>query len=189
MIRLLSRFAPMVVLAAAVPALAVQLPSASGHYRIDPASHIGFHVGQVGGGGLSGAIPAVSGTFDIDRHDLSRSSVEVTLRPASVATGQARIDAFLRSNAVFDAEDHPQITFRSTRVVATGPKSATIEGVLTARGVSRREIFQATLTDEGSDRMGFHVTGDIFRSPYGMDVGTPIYSNIVTFDMQLQGVR
>ncbi|MFA6157909.1 MAG: polyisoprenoid-binding protein, partial [Mesorhizobium sp.] len=35
----------------------------------------------------------------------------------------------------------------------------------------------------------FHVTGRVLRSRYGMDVGTPIYSNIVDFDMTLTGKR
>ncbi|RWB26073.1 MAG: polyisoprenoid-binding protein, partial [Mesorhizobium sp.] len=35
----------------------------------------------------------------------------------------------------------------------------------------------------------FHVTGQVLRSRYGMDVGTPIYSNVVDFDMTLTGRR
>nr|WP_245294650.1 YceI family protein [Xaviernesmea rhizosphaerae] len=190
MINSLSRLTATLVLAAAPAVLALQPSYAANHYRIDPASHIGFHVGQAGdGAGISGTFPEVSGSFDIDRNDLAHSSVAVTLRAGSITTGQGRIDTFLRSNAVFDATNHPEITFRSTRVVPTGPKSATIEGILTARGQSRKEAFQATLVDEGGARMAFHVTGDIFRMPYGMGIGVPIYSNVVTFDMQLQGRR
>lgn len=190
MISTLSRLTAALVLAAVPTVLALQPAYAASHYRIDPASHIGFHVGQAGGGaGISGTFPAVSGSFDIDRNNLARSAVAVTLRPESITTGQARVDAFLRSIAVFDAADHPEVTFRSTKVVPTGPKSATIEGVLTARGQSRKETFQATLVDEGGARMVFHVTGDVFRTPYGMGIGVPIYSNVVSFDMQLQGVR
>jgi polyisoprenoid-binding protein YceI len=29
----------------------------------------------------------------------------------------------------------------------------------------------------------------VLRSPYGMDVGTPIYSNVVRFDMELKARR
>jgi hypothetical protein len=29
----------------------------------------------------------------------------------------------------------------------------------------------------------------VLRSPYGMDVGTPIYSNVVQFDMRLKAKR
>lgn len=176
-------------LALGTPALAKpDLPS-KGHYRIDPSSRIGFHVGQAAGSGISGTFPAVSGSFVIDPGDLSKSSVSVELRPESVSTGQQGLDAFLRSVAVFDAAEHPAITFRSTRVVQTGPHSATIQGMLTARGLSHPEAFQATLADTKDGDVAFHVTGDIFRTPYGMDVGTPIYSNVVNFDMQLKGVR
>jgi polyisoprenoid-binding protein YceI len=37
--------------------------------------------------------------------------------------------------------------------------------------------------------VAFHVTGKVLRSRYGMDVGTPIYSNVVDFDMTLVGRR
>ena len=37
--------------------------------------------------------------------------------------------------------------------------------------------------------ISFHVTGKVFRSPYGMDAGTPIYSNVVQFDMMLKARR
>ena len=61
--------------------------------------------------------------------------------------------------------------------------------MLTARGVSHEETFRATLIRRDGDRVAFHVTGRVLRSPYGMDVGTPIYSNVVTFDMTLVGRR
>ena len=166
-----------------------QLYAAAGRYTIDPSSRIGFNVGQIGGGRITGTFPSVTGSFDIDPQSVGRSFVTITLRPASVTTGQSRIDAFLRSNAVFDAADHPEITFRSSRVVQDSPTSATIKGVLNARGRSRTETFHASLIADHGGRIAFHVVGDIYRSPYGMDVGTPIYSNVVRFDMVLKGVR
>ncbi len=163
--------------------------SVGGTYCIKPSSRIGFHVDQVGGGGLDGAIKEVSGQFRIDPANLAHSSVTIDLKAASIATGQSRIDSFLRSNAVFDSDKHPDITFRSTRVVQTGPKAARIEGTLTARGVSRNEAFQAELARDDHDRVVFHVVGNIYRMPYGMGVGVPIYANVVTFDMELEGGR
>ncbi|GGE09052.1 polyisoprenoid-binding protein [Aureimonas endophytica] len=175
---------------AGLPALAASHAGAEPRsWRIDPASRIAFTVDQVGGGGISGAFPAFDGRFEIDPDDLARSSVAITLHPASVTTGQGRVDAFLRSSAVFDAADYPDITFRSTRVVPDGPKGARIEGVLTARGKARNETFHASLVERSDAAVSFRVTGDIYRSPYGMGVGTPIYSNVVAFDMVLKGAR
>jgi polyisoprenoid-binding protein YceI len=90
---------------------------------------------------------------------------------------------------VFDVEKFPEITFKSTGVTRTGEASALIDGMLTARGKTRKAQFVASVSDRTRGRIVFHVQGKVLRSPYGMDVGTPIYSNVVEFDMVLQGRR
>lgn len=165
------------------------LSAAAGNYRIDKTSAIHFAVDQVGGGGIRGVFPEYSGNFSIDGGDVGRSSVTITLFPKSVRANEGRMDDFLRSDAVFDVAEYPKITFRSTSVKQTGPSTADIEGVLTARGKSRPAEFHAALSRQGGSRISFHVTGQIYRSPYGMGVGTPIYSNLVKFDMTLNGTR
>lgn len=174
---------------AAAPCPADSLSSAGGRYAIAPSSRIAFTVAQVGGGGIAGQFRQFSGTFVIDATQVSRSSVSFTLRPASVETAQSRITGFLRSPAVFDVEAHPSIVFKSTKVTQTGPSSATIEGVLTARGITHDETFDVALLQHQGRHIAFHVTGDVLRSRYDMDVGTPIYSNVVRFDMTMQGVK
>ncbi|WP_421363182.1 YceI family protein [Agrobacterium rosae] len=171
------------------PVFADQLSSAAGRYKIDPASHIGFSIEQVAGPGIKGTIPDISGRFDIDSDQPAKSYVEISLNPASVKTGQARVENFLTSSAVFNIAAYPQITFRSKRVVQDGPRSALVEGILTARGVSRPETFHATFVEQQKGSVTFHVTGNIPRSPYGMGIGVPLYSNTVAFDMDLKGVR
>lgn len=176
-------------LSAVDAASADALSEAAGSYVVQPSSSIRFHVGQVGGGGIDGRFTAFSGTFKIVGNDVSRSTVAFTLRPASVSTGQARMDEFLRSDAVFDVDAHPAIAFRSTSVKRTGENGAVLDGTLTARGKSRPARFDVTVTSRSGRDIAFHVVGDILRSPYGMDVGTPIYSNVVHFDMQVAGRR
>ncbi|MCR4268174.1 YceI family protein [Nitratireductor sp. ZSWI3] len=171
------------------PAPAANLDDSVGRYRITASSRIAFTVDQVGGGGLSGSFPQFSGTIDLRDGALERSSVTFRLAPASVVTGESRVDAFLRSDAVFDVARHPEITFRSTRVRLIDASSAAIEGILSARGRSRPETFTATVVRRSGNAVTFKVTGNVLRSPYGMDVGTPIYSNIVRFDMTINGRR
>ncbi|MFB9911804.1 YceI family protein [Rhizobium paknamense] len=173
----------------AASASASQFSSAAGRYRIDPESRIGFSIAQVAGPGINGRFPDISGRFDIDADHPAQSFVEITLNPASVKTGQERIDNFLRSSAVFNVTDYRQITFHSSRVVQEGPTSALIEGVLTAKGVSRTETFHATFVEQKPGSVAFHVTGTIFRVPYGMGIGIPLYSNAVVFDMDLKGIK
>jgi polyisoprenoid-binding protein YceI len=170
-------------------AQADMLSEAAGNYDIRPSSHIAFSVAQVGGGGIRGDFGRFSGVFRINASHVGRSQVEFTLFPESVRTGQARVERFLRSDAVFDVAQFPEITFRSTGVAQTSATSARIDGVLTARGTTRPASFTAQLQERGSGSISFHVTGDVLRSPFGMDVGTPIYSNVVHFDMTLRGER
>lgn len=177
------------VVLASSPCFGDSLSSSGGRYAIEPSSHIAFTVSQVGGGGIAGQFQQFSGVFLIDPAHVSRSQVSFTLQPGSVETAQSRITSFLRSSAVFDVEEHPSITFKSTKVRQTGPRSATVEGMLTARGITRGEIFNVSLTQHEGRRIAFHVTGDVLRSRYDMGIGAPIYSNVVKFDMTMQGLK
>lgn len=171
---------------------AVKVPSldqAAGRYAISPGSNIAFAVGQVGGGGIKGTFGKFSGTFNLKAGDLAHSVVNFELKPESVSTGQDRIDAFLRSGAVFDSSRFDTITFRSERVEQTGPDSARISGTMTAKGRRSPESFDVKLTAWNGRSIAFKVSGKVFRSHYAMDVGTPIYSNVVQFDMVIQGQR
>lgn len=170
-------------------AAAPDLADAAGNYGITPASRIHFTVAQAGGGGIVGYFAKFSGNFRIDRNDVGHSTVEFTLYPESVKTGEKRIEDFLKSSAVFDTANFSTVTFHSTTVKQTGPDTAAVEGTLTARGTSRKERFSVTLLDWNRGSIAFNIRGNIHRSPYGMDVGTPIYSNVVEFDMNIKGQR
>lgn len=175
---------------AVTPTYAVSLSDAAGRYTISPSgSSIRFSISNMGGGGLKGAFARFAGTIRIGDTDIGRSTVDIVIYPASVGTGQDRIDAFLRSDAVFDTASEREILFRSTSVKRTGQTTALITGRLTARGRTFPEQFTATLAGLKSGRIDFHVTGKVLRSRYGMDVGTPVYSNVVDFDMMLSGRR
>ncbi|TPI07555.1 polyisoprenoid-binding protein [Mesorhizobium sp. B4-1-3] len=175
----------------AVPAVAaVALSDAAGSYTISPSgSSIRFTIGKAGGGGFDGAFGRFKGTIRIDNGDVGHSKVDLTIYPESVGTGQGRIDQFLRSDAVFDAANNPEIQFRSTNVTRTGDTTALVTGRLTARGKTFPEKFTAELGGLNGGTIKFHVTGKVLRSRYGMDVGTPLYSNVVSFDMMLTGKR
>jgi polyisoprenoid-binding protein YceI len=179
----------LLVIPLANSAQADTLSALRGRYVIAPSSRIAFSVAQIGGGGIDGVFRRFSGTFDLHPDNIARSSVTFSLEPESVATGEPRVEKFLRSSAVFDAAEYPVITFRSIRIRQQGSDRAVIEGALTARGITRRETFQATLVRRQGQTVTFHVVGDMMRSPYGMDVGTPIYSNVARFDMMLKGQR
>ncbi len=165
------------------------LSDVSGRYNIQPSSRVGFTVTQVGGGGIAGNFKKFSGVFSLNSSDISRSTISFTLYPESVSTGQARVESFLRSDAVFNSANFPTITFKSTQIKQTSADTAEVAGILTARGKSSPANFQANLADHGKNSITFRVQGKVMRSRYGMDVGTPIYSNVVQFDMMIRGQR
>ena len=165
------------------------LSEASGTYDITGSSLIRFSVDQVGGGGIDGRFTKFDGRFRIDGNSIGASSVSFTLYPQSVATAEQRMENFLRSSAVFYADAYPTVTFRSTAVRQTGEDTAVVDGMLTARGVTHREQFAVKLQGLKGNTIAFNVTGNVYRSRYKMDVGTPIYLNVVKFDMDIRGVR
>lgn len=175
----------------ALPArAAVSLSEVAGRYVINQnGSSIQFSIANAGGGSLKGDFSRFSGTIRLDSNDVGRSAVTITIFPESVATGESRVDDFLRSDAVFDVANEKEITFRSTSVQRMGDDTALIAGRLTARGKTFPEKFSVELAGLKSGNLQFHVTGKVLRSRYGMDVGTPIYSNVVVFDMMLTGRR
>ncbi len=165
------------------------LAEAAGNYQISSSSRIGFAIDQVGGGGIAGDFRRFSGSFRIDGGDVGRSSVQMTLYPDSVVTREQRMEDFLRSSAVFNASTYPTVTFRSTKVTQTSPDTAVVTGMLTARGITRQETFTVRLKDWDRNSIVFDIKGDVYRSRYGMDVGTPIYLNVVKFDMDIRGQK
>ncbi len=164
------------------------LEQAAGNYVIEPSrSKIGFSVSQVGGGGISGVFKAFSGSFEINGRDISRSKVTISVDPGSVDTGTERVDAFIRGKAVFDAERKPPVTFRTTKVTRTGDDTARLDGLLNARGIDKPASFDIKLVEHNGRRITFNVTGKIRRAPYDMQIGYPIYSNEVMFEMVFTG--
>ncbi len=170
-------------------AKAPSLDDAAGRYAIDGSSKINFSVDQVGGGGISGSFGKFSGTFQLDGKDIRRSVVEFSLFPETVQTGEERIEKFLRSSAIFDTKTYPKIVFRSTKITQTSDDTAEIEGNLTAKGMTKTEHFTATLTKWNRRVISFHIRGGVYRTRYNMSTGTPIYSNIVQFDMVVNGQK
>lgn len=174
----------------ALPAAAVSLGDAAGRYRINASgSTIAFAIPKAGGGALSGTFGRFRGDIQISGQNIANSRVDITIFPDSVRTGESRTEAFLKSDAVFDTANEKEIRFRSTSVKRTGDNTAVVSGPLTARGRTGTESFNVELKSLSGRAVSFRVTGRVLRSRYGMDVGTPIYSNIVDFDMTLAAGR
>ena len=92
---------------------------------------------------VRGHFKNVRGTMRFDPADPTKASIEATLDSASIWTGEPDRDAHLRSADFLDAEKHPAITFKSTRVEAVGANEYKVTGNVTIRGVTRPVVLDA----------------------------------------------
>lgn len=117
---------------------------------------------------VRGRFTDVTGTVRI-AEPIEESTVEATIKLASVDTHASDRDKHLRSADFFDVENHPEMTFRSTKVTAD-----TLVGDLTVRGVTRPVTFDVTFngvaTDPwGNTKAGFEAEADVNRKDWGLN--------------------
>src|SRR5438132_7499152 len=86
-------------------------------YNIDPAhSSATFTVRHMMISTVPGRFSGISGTINYDEKDITKSSVEATIKTATINTDNESRDKDLRSANYFDVEKYPDITFKSTTV-------------------------------------------------------------------------
>lgn len=122
---------------------------------------------------VKGRFSDVSGAITIDHENLANSHVDVTIDAASVDTHDDKRNGHLRSADFFDTENHPALTFRSTRVVPHG-QDLTVTGDLTIRGVSHPAILDVEFNGQGVNPWGqqvisYSATTKINRKDYGLN--------------------
>ncbi len=142
-------------------------------WKLDPAhTHAEFAVRHLMINTVRGRFVDVQGVVELDESDFTKSQVDITMAVASIDTREPQRDAHLRSADFFDAENFPQLTFRSRRFL--GNKDAfKIVGDLTIRGTTREVVLDVTseglVKDPwGSERAGFSATTKIKRSDFGL---------------------
>jgi len=166
-------------------------------YTIDPThTQVDFRWNHLGLSNPAASVDAVSGTLIWDGEDPSKSSVQVSMPVNSIRTRAPVLDAEFQSEKFFNAAQHPVITFRSTRVERVGISSAfRIQGDLTAHGVTRPVVLDATLNGEAQHPMfkapaiGFDATTTIKRSDYGLSVALPMVSDEVEVRITVEALE
>lgn len=175
------------LLLGAAPAGAASFDGLVGRYAVGDQSSVTFSISGTLVPTVHGSFGSFSGTFHLDPVHAERSSVTFSVASGSVTTGIAPLDSLLRSSAVFDAADHPNIRFTSTAVHRTSETTAEVDGLLTLKGQTLAEHFTVTLTGHDDGRPEFHVVGRVARSAFGMNIGRPLYSDDVVFDLAVDG--
>ncbi len=175
-------------------ALALPAWSSEERYRIDP-QHT-FSVFEYEHWGLSlqrGRFDDNSGSilFDPTSHT---GNIDITIAAGSVSTGSALFDTILRSAEFFDADRHPTIRFRSSRLLFDGDKLARVEGTLSIKGVSRNIVLEMSRFDcrfmllYGRRACGANGTARLSRSDFDLGRYVPFVGDAVTLYISVEAI-
>ncbi len=171
---------------AAPTAEPVPVTAPAGAYTLDKGhSSLLFRVNHMGVSNYTARFTDFDAQLQFDPANPERSSVTASVNPASIETDypdpKIDFDGLLRGKDFLAADAFPPMTFRSTRVERTGPRTARITGDLSFRGVTRPVTLEATFNggypaggmDPTGARVGFSAKGGLKRSEFGMKTGIP----------------
>lgn len=158
----------------------------AGLYAIDKAhTSVNFKVSHMGMSHYTARFTKIDGKLNFDPANPEAMTVEATLDPASIQTNYVDpktgdFDTELAGKNFLDAAQFPQITFKSTKVVKTGDRTAQVTGDLSFHGVTRPITldvkFNGGMAAHAMDpaaRIGFSAQGRLKRSDFGMGGGVP----------------
>jgi polyisoprenoid-binding protein YceI len=177
----------------------VAIPEA-GTFALDAAhTTVGFVARHLMVSKVRGSFGEVSGAIVIGEDPLA-SSVEVSIKTASITTGQADRDTHLRSADFLNVEAYPEITFKSTKVIPVGGNEFTVVGNLTVNGVTNEvplavEFEGVAKSPWGQEVIGFTIAGEIDREAFGMtwnaalETGGVLVSKKIKLEIEAEAIR
>ena len=123
---------------------------------------------------------AIQGTFDkwdatltFTSPDVTTGVLDVKIQAATVDTGSGLKDGTLKGKDFFDVDQNPLITFKSTKIVQTGPNTFEVDGDFTIRGVTKPEKLTLAVSGKGTGSGEINGTMAFDRKDYGMNSGIP----------------
>jgi polyisoprenoid-binding protein YceI len=150
--------------------------AAAERYDFDKAhTSVLFFVEHMGLSEMQGEFRAFEGELLVDTTDLAKSSVNVTIDAASVDMDHDKLNAHLQSKDFFDVANQPKLSFKSSKVEVKGENALAVTGDLTILGVTRPVTLDVVLKKVDAHpfakrpAIGFHATGTIKRSDFGMN--------------------
>jgi polyisoprenoid-binding protein YceI len=187
----------LLIVAAALTAAVSFSAVAADTYMLDPThTYPSFEADHFGGLSVwRGKFTKSSGTVTLDRA-AKTGTVDVTVDPASVQTGNPKLDEHLQSNEFFDVTKYPSVTYKGTDIKFDGDKPVEVIGSLTMHGVTK----PLNLTIDTFKCMqhpvlkrevcGVEASAHFNRADYGMDFGSRYgFSMDTKLDIQAEGIK
>jgi len=150
---------------------------ATKHWVLD-ASHsdVQFKVKHLMITTVTGSFKTFSGSVETEGDDITTAKIQFTADVTSISTNNDQRDAHLKNGEFFDVDNHPQLTFVSSKLEKVDGDDYKLYGTLTMRGVSKEIAlnveFGGIITDPwGNTRAGYTVTGKVNRTDFGVSFG------------------
>lgn len=169
---------------------------AADQYKIDPVhSNVGFAVKHMVVNTVHGRFNDWSGDIIYDDKDPAKSSVNVTIKTASINTENSDRDTHLKSPDFLDVQKFPEISFHS-KSVDKQSDGFVAHGVLTIRGVSKNVDLPFKINGPikvgDSNLLGAEASLTINRQDYGvawsksLAAGELVVANDVKIDINVE---
>lgn len=139
------------------------------------------------------------GGITFDQAAPEKSSIEVTIKPASVYSRVPKFDDHLKSSDFFDVQKYPEISFKSAKVEKTGDKTGKITGDLTIKGITKPVTLDVTFNYAGEHPLaatneklkgvkvaGFAASTKVKRSDFNLGLFAPAVSDEVVIEIQTE---
>ena len=134
----------------------------------------GFSVRHMMISNVRGEFRELSGTLQLDKQNIEQSSVNISIKTASIESHEPTRDTHLKSADFFDVEKYPEITFHSTEWQNNNDDTLLVKGDLTMHGVTKEVVLKAEGPTEevkdpwGGTRVGFSAKTKINRKDFGL---------------------
>ena len=170
-------------------------------WQVDPVhSCIHFSIRHFVVSKIHGRFTKWGGKLELDETAPASSQVEIHIDASSIDTNDPNRDAHLKTQDFFNVAQHPEITFKSTRVEPAGTDRYRVTGDFTLRGVTKPVVLEVehggSVKDPwGNNRGGFSVKGSINRSDFGLSFNQTLeggglaLGDTVEFSIDMEAVK
>jgi len=121
---------------------------------------------------VRGRFTDFEGAIEYNEANPELSTVNFTIKTASIDTAEGDRDKHLRSADFFEVDKYPEITFRSKKMTKRGD-GYDVSGDLTIHGVTKEVVLPVAHLGKakdpwGGERLGFEVETSLNRKDYGL---------------------
>lgn len=140
---------------------------------------------------IAGKFDKWDATLTFTSPDASSGVLNINIQAASVDTGSGMKNNKLKSKDFFYVEQNPLITFRSNKMIQTGPDTFAVPGIFTIRGVSNPETLTLTVSNMETDSGAIIAAMAFNRRGYEMHGSIPFIkiADLVEVDIRLKVQR